>query len=140
MVDIQDFQAAVINFLRTEPSLTGTYPSANVGEYSFQTQTLAVPAIRLKMRPETPIGNGTDHLNFSNYQFSIVVFSEKDSSREAATIMSAINAVLHNWQIKNNNLHINRIGIIRVVPPLRIDRRLWMAETFFNSFASIVTT
>lgn len=140
MVDIQDFQAAVINFLKTDPRLTGAFAPESVGEFSYQTQTFTVPAIRLKMRPETPIGNGTDHLNFSNYQFSIVVFSEKDSSKEAASIMSAINAALHNWQIKNNNLHINRIGIIRVVPPLRIDRRLWMAETFFNSFASIITT
>lgn len=147
MISPEHVQKAIIAKLKTNLPLVNALGGADkIKEIGYQGMDFTYPAIRVDINSQTPIGNGTDHVRLSTFDWSIKIYSEKDSSYEANNLMGLVMNALFNVQIldatDNNNIpHFNiiRIDVITTNNAMRINERLWAAEIFFESQMNIQT-
>lgn len=147
MVSPDYIQKAIIAKLKANVALVTALGGAErIKEAGYQSTDFTYPAVRVDIGPQTPTGNGTDHLRLSRVGWSVRIYSEKDSSFQSNNLLGLVMGALFNTQAinatdENNSPHftIIRIDILTTNNGNRLGERLWMSEAFFESEINLLT-
>ncbi len=130
-------QTALISLLKSKATILATLvDSAGVAhpgeirEDEWQGDDFDYPNIRVDLGTQEDAYKDGD-CTVSNITFSILVFSESSSSKEADTIAGIIKDNLHKKSISSGTAP-NRVKFVRIgctlVPAIRRDERTWRSE------------
>lgn len=132
-VRIDQAQAAILDWMKAQTTITNELPSSdNIKEREWQGAVFNYPAVRLDMG----ILEAPPECDYREGDFSILVFSEKDSSLEANRIAGIIGEYMHEKSFtrttSQGTLHFSMVRLLTKIPALRQDRRTWRAEVLMN--------
>ena len=145
MVKTELLQKTIINALKADAALIAVLgTTGQVKESQWQGTIFTYPAVRVDIDPQTPIGNGIDHLKLSDCYWRVRVYSEQDSSHQCNQLAGLTFDALFNKQFTGTDtagadyLRLIRVDIIDIGRTLRIAERLWMAESTFYSQVNLI--
>jgi hypothetical protein len=131
-------QAAIISFLKSKVTITsllvdnaGVAHPEEIREAEWQGDTFSYPNIRVDLGTQTDAIEETN-CNISNITFSILVFSELYSSKEANSIAGVIANIIHKKSMTSGGVQFVRV-ICTLVPAIRRDERTWRSEIICQS-------
>jgi hypothetical protein len=131
-------QAAIITFLKSKVAITsllvdnaGVAHPEEIREVEWQGDTFAYPNIRVDLGTQTDVIM-ENNCNIWNINFSILVFSEMYSSKEANVILGVIANIMNKFSITSGGVHFVRV-ICTLVPAIRRDERTWRSELICRS-------
>lgn len=123
-----DVQAALITYLKAQSALLVKLASTGeVREDQWQGTDFAYPALRVALSLQTKLACG------SRLTFSILVFSEKATSREADDIAGDVSALLDGKNFTRSGVRFAGIASAGLVPAQHTGTNLWKAEARFTS-------
>ena len=138
MIPNNTVQAAIISFLKSKVAITsllvdnaGVAHSDEIRESEWQGDTFSYPNIRVDLGTQEDVLAETD-CNISNITFSILVFSEMYSSKEANSMAGVIENIIHKKSITFGGVHFVRVTCT-LVPAIRRDERTWRSEIICRS-------
>jgi hypothetical protein len=131
-------QAAIISFLKSKVAITsllvdnaGVAHPDEIREVEWQGDTFAYPNIRVDLGTQTDAIEETN-CDISNITFSILIFSELYSSKEANSIAGVIANIMHKKSMTSGGVQFVRV-ICTLVPAIRKDERTWRSELICRS-------
>jgi hypothetical protein len=131
-------QAAIISFLKSKVAITsllvdnaGVAHPDEIREVEWQGDTFAYPNIRVDLGTQTDAIEETN-CDISNITFSILIFSELYSSKEANSMAGVIANIIHKKSMTSGGVQFVRI-ICTLVPAIRKDERTWRSEIICQS-------
>ena len=138
MISNNIVQAAIITFLKSKVAITsllvdnaGVPHPEEIREVEWQGDTFAYPNIRVDLGTQTDVIM-ENNCNIWNINFSILVFSEMYSSKEANVILGVIANIMNKFSITSGGVHFVRV-ICTLVPAIRRDERTWRSELICRS-------
>lgn len=138
MIPNNTVQAAIILFLKSKLAITsllvdnaGVAHPEEIREVEWQGDTFAYPNIRVDLGTQTDAIEETN-CNISNITFSILVFSELYSSKEANSMAGVIANIIHKKSMTSGGVQFVRV-ICTLVPAIRRDERTWRSEIICRS-------
>ena len=138
MIPNNTVQAAIISFLKSKVAITsllvdnaGVAHSDEIRESEWQGDTFSYPNIRVDLGTQEDVLAETN-CNISNITFSILVFSEMYSSKEANSMAGVIENIIHKKSITFGGVHFVRVACT-LVPAIRRDERTWRSEIICRS-------
>lgn len=130
MLANDDIQAGLVQYLKAKVALTAllTGGAADVREDQWQGTTFTYPAVRVSLDTQFPFAD----CNKAKLTFSVLCFSEKDSSQEADSLAGVVNDLLHKKAFTSNSIRfiLYSNGLI---PAIRQDHRTWRSEATFRA-------
>ena len=138
MIPNNTVQAAIISYLKSKPTIVallvdnaGVAHPDEIREVEWQGDTFSYPNIRVDLgTQEYPITE--NNCNLTNLTFSIYVFSEMYSSKEANHIAGVIEGIINKKSITSGGVQFVRV-ICTLVPAIRRDERTWRSEIICRS-------
>jgi hypothetical protein len=131
-------QAALISFLKSKVVITnllvdnaGVAHSDEIREVDWQGDTFSYPNIRVDLGTQED-AISENNCEITNMTFSILVFSEMYSSKEANSMAGAIANIMNKKSITSGGVHFVRV-ICTLVPAIRRDERTWRSEIICRS-------
>lgn len=138
MIPNNTVQAAIILFLKSKVAITsllvdnaGVAHPDEIREVEWQGDTFAYPNIRVDLGTQTDAIEETN-CDISNITFSILIFSELYSSKEANSMAGVIANIIHKKSMTSGGVQFVRI-ICTLVPAIRKDERTWRSEIICQS-------
>ncbi len=131
MVRNDVIQADIIADLKALTALTSKLKSAtDVKERSYQGTTFGLPAVRLALGRQMPLGK-SDNCDHMSLEFSIDVYSELESSREANEILGIVaDHYRHHFMAGTGwKGWIERVAVVNAA---LWAEKLWRAEGMFR--------
>lgn len=121
-------QSSLITYLKANSAVTAVVSASEIRERQWQGTDFVYPNIRVRMIRNAPLESNCD---VANVQFSILIYSELDSSIEAERIAGIIDVALHT---RSFSVSTTRFSLWRtnIVPAIRIDTRTWRSEVIFR--------
>lgn len=132
MLSVYDIQVALIARLKATTTLTDVVTSVEIREDQWQGTEFVYPNVRVRLLPSSPRETNCDVLDIN---FSILVFSEQDSSIQAEQIAGIINTALHARSFTSNSVRLS-CWTVRQIPAIRQDTRTWRSEIIFRGTAT----
>lgn len=123
-----EIQSALISYLKASTTLTAVVPAAEVRENQWQGTEFTYPNVRVKLVDNRPAETNCD---VSNCMFSILIFSQLDSSIQAEQIAGIIDVALHARSFSSSNIRFS-LWRMNLIPAIRIDTRTWRSEIQFR--------
>jgi hypothetical protein len=131
-------QASIIAWLKSKPTILATlvdnaglaHPE-EIREVEWQGDTFAYPNIRVDLGSQKD-AIAENNCEIFNIDFSILVFSELYSSKEANSILGVIAGLMNKKSITSGGVHFVRV-ICTLVPAIRRDERTWRSELISRS-------
>lgn len=120
-------KAALIAKTNSTPNIQTYLPSGTVLEYNYQGTDWTYPCGRIIVEDQTEQSEDTQGCP-SWVDFSIYVFSEKGSSKEADQIAGAIVSSFRGLSFAKNNIKFVRVRIVENIPAIKQDERVWRAQ------------
>lgn len=131
-------QASIISWLKSKLAITsllvdnaGVAHSDEIREVEWQGDTFSYPNIRVDLGTQTDV-IAENNCEIFNIDFSILVFSEMYSSKEANSILGVIAGLMNKKSITSGTVHFVRV-ICTLVPAIRRDERTWRSELICRS-------
>lgn len=121
-------QSALIAYLKATTTLTDVVTAAEIRENQWQGTEYIYPNVRVKLNDNRPAEVNCD---VSNCMFSILIFSQLDSSIQAEQIAGIIDVALHAHSFSSNNIRFS-LWRMNIIPAIRIDTRTWRSEIQFR--------
>lgn len=121
-------QSALIAYLKATTTLTAVVTAAEIRENQWQGTEYIYPNVRVKLQDNRP---GEVNCDVSNCMFSILIFSQLDSSIQAEQIAGIIDVALHARSFSSNNIRFS-LWRMNLIPAIRIDARTWRSEIQFR--------
>ena len=138
MIPNNTVQAAIISYLKSKPTIvallvdnTGVAHSDEIREVEWQGDTFSYPNIRVDLGTQED-AIAENNCDISNITFSILVFSEMYSSKEANSMLGVIAGLMNKKSITSGGVHFVRV-ICTLVPAIRKDERTWRSELICRS-------
>lgn len=139
MITNSEFQAALVTRLKdnTKYGIAAIHAllatSGEIRENQFQGADFAYPALRVLVSNLNPIAEGPCRDSLFRSFFSIAVFSESTSSKEADDIAGLVAEALDERMLDTITFRTGNISLWSVNAATRIGPRLWKAEVFFRT-------
>lgn len=139
MISNELIQAAIISKLQANTALTTWLTARNAGseirELQYQGTTFIYPAVRAQAGAQAPDGP-TSHCYTSNSEqpFTVVSYSEGDSSRECDQLAGLVNAALIDNVLVGTGFRSLRIQVDSLIKATRIAQRLWQATGLYRCY------
>ncbi len=140
MIPNNSLQAAIVYQTQLVPTLTGTVlpdGARGVSEVNWRGDVFQYPNVRVGLESQTdqtPDSNCTPVV----VDWSIYVFSEVHSSREANEIAGLIVVYFKGLNFTSNGVRFIRVGILENIPALQEDSNTWRAQIRCRSIAYTV--
>lgn len=132
MININDLQEDIVQRLKANLALVAKLDSSKeIKEDQWKGRAFKYPAIRVNILPIVPTQNSDCVL--WRAQFSVLCYSEKDSSMEANEIAGLVLVALHNLPFTGTNIKFTMINSRQLIPARSEDERTWRSEVIFNS-------
>lgn len=127
-------QAAIIAKLKTLAPF-GVVASTEIRELEWQGDSFTYPNIRVELEDNTPYYDEQLRCGIQRVEFSVYVFSEQRSSKEASQIKTLLTNALVGDGFSNSTYSVRflPIRILDNVPAIREDERIWRAQIKFGS-------
>lgn len=136
MVSNEVFQAAVIAKLKANTTLTSWLTARGAGseirENQWQGAAFVYPAVRIDVGTQTPIGDGPCYLENSEVTFTVLSFSESDSSKEADVLAGLVNLALVGKQLSGTGVKSLVIKSDGLTSASRTGERTWRAAGLYR--------
>ena len=134
MISDELVAAALLQYLYSLPTLLAALPEGKSGihEYDWQGENFKYPCVRFKLGTQSPQPDETD-CSIYRQNFSLIVYSEQKSSKEANQIMGIINAIIHKTNFDSGMVRFAYIHIDSLIPAMRKDVMTWQAETRYHT-------
>jgi hypothetical protein len=131
-------QASIISWLKSKIAITsllvdnaGVAHPEEIREVEWQGDVFAYPNIRVDLGSQVD-AIAENNCEIFNIDFSILVFSEMYSSKEANVILGVIANIMNKLSITSGGVHFVRV-ICTLVPAIRRDERTWRSELICRS-------
>lgn len=143
MIGIDIIQKAIIAEIKSKPAITSLVTNTDsvveVREVYWNGTDFEFPAIRVAIHPALPSIEGCEYTEFG---FSVYVISESTSSKEATDIQTTVISNITNSFSYSDGGTDYRIYGVRIqnsglIPPSRINLRLWENEVRYNGQISL---
>lgn len=128
-------QAAIIAKLKSLAPF-GAVASTEVRELEWQGDSFTYPNIRVELEDNTPYYDEQLRCGIQRVEFSVYVFSEQRSSKEASQIKTLVTNALVGDGFSNSTIRFLPIRILDNVPAIREDDRTWRAQVKFGTKVS----
>lgn len=128
-------QAAIIAKLKLLAPF-GAVVSTEIRELEWQGDSFTYPNIRVELEDNTPYYDEQLRCGIQRVEFSVYVFSEQKSSKEASQIKTLVTNALVGDGFSNSTIRFLPIRILDNVPAVREDDRTWRAQIKFGSKVS----
>jgi len=128
-----EIQAAIVVYLKSNSTITGTVSAEEIREDQYQGREFSYPNVRVRLISNTPIGS--DDCELSRVNLSIMVFTEDASSLNADRIAGIINSVLHGRSFASNGIAFY-FRTTNLIPAIRSNIQEWRSEILINVIAS----
>jgi hypothetical protein len=125
-------QTSVVAYLKSLATVIAEVSSDEIREDQWQGSVFSYPNIRVRMRSNRPVETNCD---VSDVMFSILIFSELDSSIEAERIAGIIDVALHARSFERESVRLS-LWRENLIPAIRIDERTWRSEIQFQGTAT----
>ena len=102
-----------------------------IREDQWQGREFTYPAYRIRIIRNEPISSCNQKV-----EFSFQAFSEQSSSKQADDMCGTINDEFHDKSFSRNSIRFTGVICQNLAPAMRVDQRLWRAETFFEARVS----
>lgn len=136
MISNDTFQAAVVAKLKANATLANWLTSLGAGseirENQWQGATFVYPAVRVDVGTQTPVGDGPCYLTTSEFTFTVLSFSESDSSKEADLLAGLVNAALVGRQLSGTGFKSLVIKSDGLTSASRTGERTWRAAGLYR--------
>lgn len=137
MISNEVFQAAVISRLKADTTLTAWLTARSAGdevrESQWQGAAFTYPAVRVDVGTQTPLGNGPCYLENGVITFTVLSFSEQDSSKQADTLAGLVNTALMGRQLSGTGFRSLAIKSDGLTSASRIGERLWRSVGLYRA-------
>ena len=130
-------QAAIIAKLKSLAPF-GAVASTEVRELEWQGDSFTYPNIRVELEDNTPYYDEQLRCGLQRVEFSVYVFSEQRSSKEASQIKTLVtNAMVSDgFSSSTYSVRFLPIRILDNVPAIREDDRTWRTQVKFGTKVS----
>lgn len=138
MISHASFQEQVLDELQAYVALTALVPTTEIRETQWQGTEFTYPAIRVDTRNQIPEGSGQCRPTISIENFTILAYSENDSSLECERICFEIIEALFGRQLEDTapsqgpNWRAETVNLIQFNAPRRMAERTWRGEVIFR--------
>jgi hypothetical protein len=137
MISNELIQQAIITKLKANTPLVNWLEDLSAGseirESQWQGVAFTYPAVRVEAGTQVPDGNlGTCHTSRSELPFTVISFSDADSSRQADILAGLVNAALFGVRLTGTgfaSMIINSDGLIHAA---RTAERAWRAVGLYR--------
>ena len=135
MVGDELIQAAIIEKLKSIPSITVVVPSTEIKEIYWQGDTFTFPNIRVDLESNEWAFDEQERCQLQYAEFSIYVFSEERSSKQCSQIKTIILNALSGigFTSTTHQVKFSRLRLVDNVPAVRQDERTWRSQVKFGS-------
>lgn len=134
MINLNVVQEAIVQHLKANVALVGMLNDKHqIKEDQWQGRTYSYPAIRVNLGRQTNYVTSGDKCSGMNQEFTVEVYSEKDSSMEANDIMFAVNTALEGINFTYGTIRFVSITLSVVNPPERIDDKTWRTSITYKN-------
>lgn len=131
MISLVDFQAAVIELLKSDGTVTGSV-GVEVREDNWQATNFVYPCVRVTGPTiGSTIGTCTNAVSFEVY-----TFSNEPSSKGCALLTDIVIKALEEKTLHSTHLNTSRIYITRVLSPKRASVNTWRATIECSTIAT----
>ena len=124
-------QAAVITKLKANATLVAFLTAASaadeIREAQWQGRDFVYPAVRIQIGTQEPGGNGPCYTTTGQTAFSILCFSEHDSSEQADQLAGLVDDALLGLHISGSGFKTGPVLSDGQVKAVRTGERVWMA-------------
>lgn len=133
MIGDEVLQAAIISKLKSLAPF-GAVQSNEIREIEWQGDAFTYPNIRVDLEENEYVFDEQERCNLQYVEFSVYIFSEARSSKEASQIKTlVINSLVGNGFTASNSVKFSRIRLVDNVRTFREDERTWRAQVKFGS-------
>lgn len=139
MIGDEVIQAGIIARLKTYPTPTGAFTnSSEIRELEWQGDEFVYPNIRLDLEDNRDYFDEQERCSLQYIEFSVYVFSESRSSKQASQIKSEIIDFLkgRGWTNLTHNVKFSSPRLIENIPAIRVEERIWRSQARFSSKVS----
>lgn len=139
MISNELVQAAIISKLKANTGLTTWLTARSAGseirELQYQGSSFVYPAVRVQAGSQIPDGP-TSHCYTTNGEspFTVVSFSEGDSSLQCDQLAGLVNVALINNVLTGTGFRSLRIQVDNLIKATRIGQRLWQATGLYRCY------
>jgi hypothetical protein len=102
-----------------------------IREDQWQGREYSYPAYRIRI-----IRNEPSNDCYQRVEFSFQTFSENSSSQQADDMCGTINDEFHDKSFSRNSIRFTGVICSNLSPAMRVDKRTWRAEAFFETIIS----
>jgi len=138
MISHASFQEQVIDTLQAYIDLTNIVALGEIREESWQGTEFSYPNVRVDVRTQTPEGSGNCREKASIEYFSVLAFSDLDSSLECERICFEIieclfGAALYDEAASQGPNWMSRtVNLVQFNAPRRGSEKVWRGEVAFK--------
>lgn len=129
MISNDEVKEAVVSTLKADAILVARLPDGQNGirERGWRGNVFQYPIVRVDLEPQrdlTPDSNCTP----VTQDWSIYVYSEEHSSREADQIAGLVANLFQGRFFVSNGIKFSRVNILENIPAIPEDERTWRAQ------------
>ncbi len=129
-------QAAIVAQLKADTPLvdwlTARTSGSEIRETQWQGRTFSYPAVRVQIGAQLPGGNGPCYVTTGEAPFTVLSFSEQDSSQQADQLMGLVNDALLGKHLSGSGFRTGPVLSDGLIKATRIGERLWQAVGLFR--------
>lgn len=137
MISNDVFQAAIVAALKANTTLVDWLTDQGAGdeirENQWQGAVFVYPAVRIDIGTQTPVGNGPCYLENGEITFTVLSFSENDSSQEADILAGLVNGVLMGARVSGTGFKSLAIRSDGLISASRTGERTWRAAGLYRT-------
>lgn len=135
MVSNELVQAAIISKLKANTTLTDFLGGATaIKELQFQGANFAYPAVRASIGTQQPLGvEESCYETTGEITFSVISFSENDSSRQCDELAGLVYSALKGSQLSGTGFRTLRTQVDSITKSVRIGLRLWQSVGLYRA-------
>lgn len=136
MISNDLIQAAIISHLKADTTLVDWLTALSAGEEIRETQWQGVqfgyPAVRVQIGTQMPGGNGPCYVTTGETPFTVLSFSEHDSSQQADQLMGLVEDALLGNHLSGSGFRTGPVLSDGLIKATRTGERLWQAVGLFR--------
>lgn len=132
MIHNDKIQAALLARAKSKASILAKLSDTDeIREDQWQGREFSYPAYRIRIIRNEPINDC-----YQRIEFSFQAMSENSSSQQADDMCGTINDEFHDKSFSRNSIRFTGVICSNLLPAMRVDKRTWRAEAFFETTVS----
>jgi len=133
MIGDEVIQAALIAKLKSLGVITALVPSVEIRELQWQGNDFSHPNIRLDLEENHYEYDEQERCQLQYTEFSIYVYSQERSSKQASQIKTVIMTALIGLGFTGTGVKFSRLRLVDNVPAVREDDKTWRTQIRLGS-------